>query len=733
MTDFENLGWWSEDDTGDDLVTRALDPNDDDIQLVAASGRRPSEPIRNGDIVVAREPGGPTNSMVVVQPPQAGVAVVDPIVPLAAAAILARPRRRPIRIQRRDGLTRTGHTVVRRRGAREDFAETDVDRPTIRQGSRGSAVSEAQTRLNGVHTRRLAAGERGLDKCPLAVDGIFGSLTRAATVSFQRIAFPNDPGEWDGIIGPHTWTALISDESQVVVPGRLDPTRWEAILRPFAVGRVNLRTGNAVRALIDGNDTFNQMAADMGATRGEHDYIYLLGWDNFDDFGLGAASTFRAIYTAAASRGVEVAAMLWDQPFLNWQAHLNATAIVARINRLPGGKAIEDDLTTNNTAASTARLLAALAAARLRPTLIPVIIRLIEPDIARLGGSHHQKVLIVKRGQTLVAYCGGIDMNPNRINVVDPGTGQPHHDTHCRILGPSAFDVLSTFLSRWRHHPDSSRFGALRGESEPVPSPIARPAHNDAPFGGPVSVLIGRTFNPIPSRRSPPSVVAERSIKPVLLAAIGAARRFIYCEDQYLVDLDTANALAAAIPRLTHVTILIPGNPITDMPFGKEYRRDFVERVLSRLSTTDRAKFGVFQLSTSSTSPVFGDHTYVHSKSWVFDDELAVIGTANCNRRSYTFDSEVNAFIFDTARPTGQTFAQQYRMSLWQHHLTEPGSALVDGAASGALWRAGRRRSSAHVVEFNHRLATGPGTAGLRQRVMDVASDHLRDVIDPVP
>lgn len=46
-------------------------------------------------------------------------------------------------------------------------------------------------------------------------------------------------------------------------------------------------------------------------------------------------------------------------------------------------------------------------------------------------------------------------------------------------------------------------------------------------------------------------------------------------------------------------------------------------------------------------SPVFGRHTYVHPKCWVFDDELAVIGSANCNRRRWEHDSEIGAFVFD--------------------------------------------------------------------------------------
>ncbi|MBN8501084.1 MAG: hypothetical protein J0M19_08040, partial [Sphingomonadales bacterium] len=496
---------------------------------------------------------------------------------------------------------------------------------------------------------------------------------------------------------------------------------------------------NAVAALMDGAATFNAMADDMGHT-GAGDYIYLLGWDNFDDFRLGAASTFREIYEdAARNRGVEVAAMLWDQPILAASppglnpADLSATAVVSRINALPGGKAIKDDLTTNNTTASTVRLAIGAALAGAHPRLIPVILRIIEPDIARLTGSHHQKVLVIKRGERLIAYCGGIDMNPNRIRAVDPGSGQPHHDTHCRIEGPSAHDLLATFLARWAHHPDSAPFAALRGAATPVPGPIGSPGAEIAPFGGPLSVMIARTFNPV--RTPVPAVVRERAIKPALLAAIAAAQRFIYIEDQYLVDLDTARALAARIPRLENVTILIPGNPITDMPFGKEYRRDFVDLVLASLSSANQAKFGVFQLSTSQSTPTFGDHTYVHSKSWVFDDELAVIGTANCNRRSYTFDSEAAAFIFEGDRESGdarRTFAQRYRMKLWSHHLGVAERRVEIASRAFPLWRAGSRPASARVIEFSHTLPTSLlSTAGLRQEVMNRAAARLRDVVDP--
>ncbi|HWC22732.1 MAG TPA: NlpC/P60 family protein [Flexivirga sp.] len=59
--------------------------------------------------------------------------------------------------------------------------------PTVRWGSRGTAVQTVQRKLHG-----------------LAVDGIFGPRTNAKVRSFQRA----HRLVVDGIVGPHTWRAL---------------------------------------------------------------------------------------------------------------------------------------------------------------------------------------------------------------------------------------------------------------------------------------------------------------------------------------------------------------------------------------------------------------------------------------------------------------------------------------------------------------------------------------------
>ena len=51
----------------------------------------------------------------------------------------------------------------------------------------------------------------------------------------------------------------------------------------------------------------------------------------------------------------------------------------------------------------------------------------------------------------------------------------------------------------------------------------------------------------------------------MFLRAIAAARRFIYIEDQYLVNPEASEALIRAIPHIAHLTILIPHSDISDL------------------------------------------------------------------------------------------------------------------------------------------------------------------------
>jgi phosphatidylserine/phosphatidylglycerophosphate/cardiolipin synthase-like enzyme len=80
--------------------------------------------------------------------------------------------------------------------------------------------------------------------------------------------------------------------------------------------------------------------------------------------------------------------------------------------------------------------------------------------------------------------------------------------------------------------------------------------------------------------------------------------------------------------------------------------------------------------------------SYVHSKTMIFDDDFAVIGTANADDRSYTYDTEVVVGIPDDpfGRASAQKFARNLRVNLWHKHLGLPQNSLLDFSSALSYW-----------------------------------------------
>ena len=183
----------------------------------------------------------------------------------------------------------------------------------------------------------------------------------------------------------------------------------------------------------------------------------------------------------------------------------------------------------------------------------------------------------------------------------------------------------------------------------------------------------------------------ERTAWRMIVKAIAEARHFIYVEDQFCCDPDPTNGsvrdvllATLAQPSFQHLTILIPADRITPMevpPLGSQtaYRR---HQFLTPLQAKWPGKVRVFFLRHPGTA-----NTYVHSKTWIFDDEYAIIGSTNCSRRDFTHDSQAGAGICDEPGVGfGLGFAHRLRMALWAKHLSMKEAELEDGIASAAHW-----------------------------------------------
>ncbi|HEV8321519.1 MAG TPA: phospholipase D family protein [Myxococcota bacterium] len=468
------------------------------------------------------------------------------------------------------------------------------------------------------------------------------------------------------------------------VPGKTRTLHFELGTRPpkdppapgfakwfFRIGGMSEPTeGNEVTVFTEGQEFFDAAVADIATATGPDHFVYLLAWDLQDSFDLAApGTTTQFLFKTAAAAGAQVRAMLY---FHIRKAVFFGGSFTGFDNQ-PQWEFINTKIGSNGAA--------------------------IHDDRHLNTGSHHQKILVVNGSNGLSAYCGGMDLNPNRRSIID---------VHCRITGPAALDLHRTVVDRWNDHP----FGAPRkittspnpGKPGKLHVQIARTYGNggknfgidQSSFGQP----IGYSFAPN----------GDFSIKTLIRHAIRTAQEFIFIEDQYLIDMSMAKALAARLPSLKHVVISIPHTDSVngELRQGWRRRKEFVDT----LTAVDPAKVAV----------CFHKTKFVHSKVWVFDDQFAIIGSANCNRRGYSHDSEVVAGVADPNDAGTVYFAHALRMKMWAKHLGMAEADLWDPIATAKHWKT--PPASAQVTPYDPNASKD--TAGFPENT-DTAWDSIID------
>jgi phosphatidylserine/phosphatidylglycerophosphate/cardiolipin synthase-like enzyme len=422
--------------------------------------------------------------------------------------------------------------------------------------------------------------------------------------------------------------------------------------------------GNLVVPHVHGADYFARLLEVIGATRAG-DRIFLTDWrgDSDERMADGGPSVAEML-SSAGRRGVEVRALLWrshsDKSRLNAQEnnHLGKA-----INE-SGGEALLDER-------------------------------------VRRGGSHHQKLLVVRRQgrpEDDVAFVGGIDLCHGRRDDArhagDPqpaplderyGATPPWHDAMVEIRGPAVADVLDTFSERWEDPTPLDHRNPYRA----VVHRLARmPRHPERlpdrwdppPAAGRIDVQILRTY---PAKRPayPFARQGERSIARAYARAFARARRLVYIEDQYFWSDLVAKALADALRRAPelHVIAVVPRYPEDDSRTSAPPMRYGQRLAWDELREAGGDRFTMYDLQNAAGTPI-----YVHAKVCVVDDEWMTVGSDNLNLRSWTHDSELTCAIVD---PDG-VLPRSVRTSLWAEHLglAEDDPQLLDLRGAPDLW-----------------------------------------------
>ena len=269
------------------------------------------------------------------------------------------------------------------------------------------------------------------------------------------------------------------------------------------------------------------------------------------------------------------------------------------------------------------------------------------------------------------------------------------HDVQVRVVGPAAVLLWRTFNSRWIYFQSIyNQLGTLPIASEPFPPKVS----------GKKTIQVVRTFGNGANHsglKAEPGVkgysfapTGEMTIYKLLCRAIKNTTTTIYLEDQYMVESERMGS-NPAIPEVLadtlskksfrRMVILVPGAGSLQGELCQVWQRR--TKFWNLLGPDAASKVKIYSYKGIPESPYL-----MHSKTWIFDDTFAVVSSANCNRRSYSHDSEVGVGIADPTPAQGQMpFAKDLRVNLWLKHLnlkgpTRTASDFDDFDRGAALW-----------------------------------------------
>jgi cardiolipin synthase len=411
---------------------------------------------------------------------------------------------------------------------------------------------------------------------------------------------------------------------------------------PFvSTGAYPVRPGNRLRPLIDGEPAFRRICQAVEAARHSVWVCLAFVWPEFEmPDGRGS---FFDVLERAAQRGLDVRLIPWrpDAGPADW---------------------------LRNAFWGSAEHRAALVERRSRLR--------IRWDRAQPGFCQHQKIWLMDAGRDgETAFVGGINQNPH--SMVAPGhrgEGQ-NHDVYLEIRGPAVVDVHHNFAQRWNEASERNASGGTWREDADLAFPERIP-----PVQGDSTVQIQRTIHKgryADGRATPGGKVhdiwsGERSILDQYGAAIGAARRTIYIENQYLDFPDIVRWLREALTRSVDAIVLTPlENLAEDLDASAPARVTFL-KARAVLREFERFSFvGIAGLGDDGARKT----VYVHAKLMLIDDEWATIGSANFHRGSLTGHAEMNASFYDPP------VVKALRCQLFAEHLGEDTSHLGDRAA----------------------------------------------------
>lgn len=242
---------------------------------------------------------------------------------------------------------------------------------------------------------------------------------------------------------------------------------------------------------------------------------------------------------------------------------------------------------------------------------------------SRVNYRNHRKILIV---DGCVGYTGGMNVADRYVDGLKWGIWR---DTHARLEGSAVLELQKTFLEDWYF------VEQVLIEDKcyyPEPKPAGR--------------VMAQTLV------SGPDMQWE-SIMQVFTKAFNLAKKRIYIETPYFLPPESiVTALQSAALSGVDVRLILP------------YRSDAVVTLYSSYSYFDH-------MFDAGVKVYLYQPGFIHSKVTVVDDDIAFVGSANMDFRSFEQNFEMNTILYD-AEATRQ-LTEIFEKDLKQSELLDKG------------------------------------------------------------
>lgn len=226
----------------------------------------------------------------------------------------------------------------------------------------------------------------------------------------------------------------------------------------------------------------------------------------------------------------------------------------------------------------------------------------------RLNYRNHRKIVVI---DGLTSFVGGINVSDRYINKPGDQNSLFWRDTHLRIDGRGSYFLQNLFLCDWN-------FCAPKEHQVEFDADYFSPAPDATTHEGAI-VQIGASG---PDSRMPTLLFS-------FMQVINLARKELLVTTPYFIPGDSLlDALVVAALSGVKVRMLVPGESDSLLVNGA---------ASSYYGELMQAGVEIYRYRKG----------FVHAKTMVADGQLASIGTANMDYRSFDLNFEVAAFVYD--------------------------------------------------------------------------------------